>query len=109
MLFRSDLIDDKGIVYMTKPHAGVPLFKKFRGMASREAQLQWRGRVSVVEGESTTVAYKGALRNTITDLLEGIRSGLSYSGARTIRELRTKAKFVTVTPQGVIENKPHGK
>ena len=104
-----DLIDDKGIVYRIKPHAGVPLFKKFRGMASREAQLQWRGRVSVVEGESTTINYKGSLRNTIIDLLEGIRSGLSYSGARTIRELRTKAKFVTVTPQGVIENKPHGK
>lgn len=104
-----DLIDDKGIVYRTKPHAGVPLFKKFRGMASREAQLKWRGRVSVVEGESTMAPYKGPMLNTIVDLLEGVRSGVSYSGASTIRELRGKARFVTVTPQGVLENRPHGK
>lgn len=103
-----DLIDAKGFIY-TSDITGVPLFKKFRGMASREAQLQWRGRVSVVEGESTIIPYKGHMMNTIIDLLEGIKSGLSYSGARTIRELRSKAKFVTVTPQGVQENIPHGK
>jgi IMP dehydrogenase len=105
-----DLIDEKGLTYQSemKP-IGVKLYKKFRGMASREAQLQWRGRVSVVEGESTTVAYRGSMKNTVTDLLEGIRSGLSYSGANTIREFRRKAKFVVVTPQGVQENVPHGK
>lgn len=104
-----DLIDGQGLTYKSSQPIGIPLFKKFRGMASREAQLQWRGKVSVVEGESTTVPYKGSITNTITDLLEGVRSGLSYSGANTIRELRTKARFVSVTPQGVLENKPHGK
>jgi len=103
-----DLIDDKGFTYKSS-NVNIPLFKKFRGMASREAQLQWRGRVSVVEGESTIVPYKGRMLNTLMDLLEGMRSGLSYSGARNIRELRSKAKFVTVTPQGVQENVPHGK
>lgn len=103
-----DLVDTKGFIYH-KDNGSVQLFKKFRGMASREAQLQWRGRVSVVEGESTIVPYKGYMMNTLVDLLEGIRSGLSYSGARNIRELRSKAKFVTVTPQGVQENVPHGK
>lgn len=104
-----DLVDDKGLVYKTTQPIGIPLFKKFRGMASREAQIQWRGRVSVVEGESTMVPYKGSMRNTLADLLEGVRSGLSYSGARKIRELRSRARFVTVTPQGVVENRPHGK
>lgn len=104
-----DLIDERGFVYQSPPVGGIKLFKKFRGMASKEAQLKWRGRVSVVEGESSLVAYKGALTNTISDLLEGARSGLSYSGARTIRELRTKARFVSVTSQGVRENVPHGK
>ena len=103
-----DLIDERGFIYKT-PQLGFPLFKKFRGMASREAQLSWRGRVSVVEGESSLVPYKGYLLDTITDLLEGMRSGLSYSGATSIRQLRSKAKFVTVTPQGVQENVPHGK
>ena len=104
-----DLVDSHGLTYKSSQPIGVPLFKKFRGMASREAQLQWRGRVSVVEGESTMIPYKGPMINTITDLLEGIKSGISYSGARTIRELRSKAKFVTVTSQGVRENGPHGK
>lgn len=84
-------------------------FKKFRGMASREAQLEWRGRASVTEGESTFIPYRGSMHDTLTDLLEGIRSGLSYSGARTIRELRTKARFVHITPNSVRENGPHGK
>lgn len=103
-----ELVDSHGLTYQSKP-IGVSLFKKFRGMASREAQLQWRGKVSVVEGETTMIPYKGSMKNTIIDLMEGVRSGLSYSGARRIRELRSRAKFVTVTPQGVIENKPHGK
>ena len=84
-------------------------FKKFRGMASREAQLEWRGRSSVVEGESTLVPYKGSMTDTVTDLLEGVRSGLSYSGARSIRELRSRAKFVHITPNSTRENGPHGK
>jgi len=106
-----DLIDDHGLSYksLASPPIGIKLFKKFRGMASREAQLQWRGRISVVEGETTVVSYKGKMINTIIDLLEGIRSGVSYSGARTIRELRSKARFITVTAQGVRENGPHGK
>lgn len=88
---------------------GIQVYKKFRGMASREAQLEWRGRVSVAEGESTLVPYKGPLQNTITDLLDGIKSGLSYSGAQTIRELRAKAKFVGISTNAVKENGPHGK
>jgi IMP dehydrogenase len=102
-----DLVDARGLTYQNKP-LGISLFKKFRGMASREAQIQWRGKVSVVEGESTMVPYKGSLLNTLNDLLEGVRSGISYSGAKTIRELRSKVKFVTVTSNGVIENRPHG-
>jgi IMP dehydrogenase len=103
-----DVVNKHG-VRVTGPTLGPELYKKFRGMASREAQLAWRGKVSVVEGESTMVQYKGSMMDTLANLMDGIKSGLSYSGARTIREFRTKAKFVTVTPQGVQENGPHGK
>lgn len=91
---------------ITKEHQR---YKKFRGMASREAQLEWRGKTSVVEGESTLVPYKGSLNDTLVDLLEGVKSGLSYSGARTIREFRVKAKFLSITSNSVKENGPHGK
>jgi len=98
--------DESPGVLVTKDHHQ---YKKFRGMASREAQLEWRGKVSVAEGESTLVPYRGSLRDTITDFLEGVKSGLSYSGAQNIRDLRGKAKFVQVTSNGVRENGPHGK
>lgn len=103
-----EVVDKQGNI-ITNPVFEKELYKKFRGMASREAQLEWRGRVSVVEGESTMVPYKGSMMDTLSDLMDGIKSGVSYSGARTIRELRSKAKFVIVTPQGVLENHPHGK
>lgn len=101
-----DLIDKQGLKHATS-QGDIKLFKIFRGMASKEAQLQWRGKVSVIEGESTIIPYKGKLSDTLNNLLEGIRSGLSYSGARTIRELRSKAQFVIVTSSGVRENGPH--
>jgi len=104
-----DLVDEHGVVHKSKSITGVSLFKKFRGMASKEAQMNWRGKVSVIEGESTMTSYKGSIQTTIIEMLDGIRSGLSYSGATTIRELRSKARFIAVTPQGVQENKPHGK
>jgi IMP dehydrogenase len=104
-----DVVDIHGNVVIDNPPNIRGLFKKFRGMASREAQLDWRGRVSVVEGESTLIPYKGKMDDTLDDFLDGIRSGLSYSGAKNIRQLRATAKFVTVTSNGVTEGRPHGK
>lgn len=103
-----ELVDENGKI-VKRQKLGQKLFKQFRGMASREAQLSWRGKVSVVEGESTLVPYKGSLQTTMSTFLDGIRSGLSYSGARNIRELRGKSSFVSVTTQAVRENSPHGK
>ncbi len=103
-----DIVDKRGVPHDPKWKNDIPLFKKFRGMASKEAQLEWRGRVSVVEGDSALIPYKGSMEQTLHELIDGIRSGLSYSGAKTIRELRSKARFVTVSSNGVKENGPHG-
>ena len=103
-----ELVDVSGADITPRTHPSL-YRKRFRGMASREAQLEWRGKVSVVEGESTLVPYRGSLADTVTEFLDGIRSGLSYSGALSIEKLRANAKFVTVTSQGVRENVPHGK
>jgi IMP dehydrogenase len=104
-----EIVDKRGVPHSPNWKNDIPLFKKFRGMASREAQLEWRGKVSVVEGDSTLVPYKGSMRQTLIELMDGVRSGLSYSGARTIRELRAKAKFIGVSSSGVRENGSHGK
>jgi IMP dehydrogenase len=82
-------------------------FKTYRGMASKEAQLDWRGRYSSFEGVSATVPYRGKVKNVLADLEKGIRSGLSYSGCRSIHELQHRAHFVRQTSAGLGESRTH--
>jgi IMP dehydrogenase len=82
-------------------------FKAYRGMASKDAQVEWRGRTASLEGIATTVPYKGAVQPVLDDLVRGIRSGFSYSGARTLSELQAKAQFVYQTMSGQSESGTH--
>ena len=81
--------------------------KLYRGMASKEAQVDWRGKHSSFEGVATTVPMAGPVTNVLEDIRNGIRSGLSYSGARTIKEFQAKACFVRQTSAGTTESAPH--
>jgi IMP dehydrogenase len=87
--------------------AGSKKYKVYRGMASSEAQVNWRGKTSTPEGISTTIPYKGDVNIVLSDLKGGIQSGMSYSGARTIQELQAKAKFVRQTVAGQAESFTH--
>lgn len=82
-------------------------WKTYRGMASKEAQVNWRGRYSSHEGVSTRVPYRGSVKKLLEDIERGLRSGLSYSGARSIAELQSKAEFVMQTSSGLGESKTH--
>jgi len=82
-------------------------FKSYRGMASNDAQREWRGKTSSVEGIATTVPCKGPVGNVLEELARGIRSGLSYSGARSIKELQKKARFIRQTGSGQLESSTH--
>ena len=83
------------------------LKKRYRGMASKDAQMDWRGKFSSNEGVSTFVGYKGPVGAILDDLRRGILSGLSYSGCRTISELQATAKWVKQTGSGLFESKTH--
>ena len=82
-------------------------WKMYRGMASKEAQMDWRGNYSSLEGVATRIPYRGTLDSVLSDLERGIRSGLSYSGARTITELQSRAQFVTQSTSGLSESHTH--
>ena len=82
-------------------------YKVYRGMASSEAQVNWRGKTSTPEGISTTIPYKGDVSIILDDLKGGIQSGMSYSGAKTIQELQAKASFVQMTSAGRGESHTH--
>ena len=82
-------------------------FKVYRGMASREAQVAWRGEARSLEGVSTTVPYKGKVKNILRDLTQNIRSGISYSGCRNINEFQAYARFIKQTSAGQLESHTH--
>jgi len=82
-------------------------FKVYRGMASKDAQIEWRGTTASLEGIATRVRAKGPVGDVLHQLERGIRSGLSYSGARSIGELQRKARFVRQTSSGQTESGTH--
>jgi IMP dehydrogenase len=86
-------------------------YKKYRGMASVEAQRDWKSAEEGIyeEGESKMVPCKGPIEPIITTMCNGIRSGCAYMDARDLPELRRRAKnrFVQVTPLGHGENGAH--
>jgi len=81
--------------------------KIYRGMASKEAQRNWKGDYSSNEGISTTIPYKGPIHKILKDLEKGITSGFSYSGAKNIKELQLKAKFIQQTNASCLESGTH--
>lgn len=82
-------------------------YKVYRGMASPEAQIAWRGSARSLEGISTTIPYKGKVSEILKTLDKNIKSGLSYTGARTLQEFRSKAKFIRQTSSGLLESRTH--
>jgi len=82
-------------------------YKQYRGMASKEAQHDWRGRTASLEGVATTIAYKGPVGEILSLLENNIRSGFSYSGARNLTELQSNAEFVVQTSASQVESSSH--
>jgi IMP dehydrogenase len=83
------------------------VYKTYRGMASKEAQIEWRGHFSSDEGVTTRVPYRGDVFNILRALKKNVKGGLSYSGAKNIKELHAKAEFIIQTPAGSIESQTH--
>ncbi len=81
--------------------------KIYRGMASKEAQRNWRDRVSSIEGVSHTVPLKGPVADVLGELRTGIKSGISYSGADSIPSLQSKSRFIRQTTSGQVESSTH--
>jgi len=91
-------------------------FKLTRGMASLMANHdRQKNDISIkkdlkeysAEGVEAVVPYRGNVAEFIKQMLGGVRSGLSYSGARNISELWEKAEFIQITQSSLIESKPH--
>ena len=82
------------------------LQKKYRGSASIESKTD-RGESKNVEGYSTTVPYKGKVKRIISDVIDGLKSSMSYVGVNNLEEFHSKCELIKVTNAGVTEAKPH--
>ncbi len=99
-------------------------FKVVRGMASLAATMGRRAAENrgdkdesaedpedwdkvVPEGVEAVVPYRGHVAEVLHQLVGGLRSGLSYGGARTIHELQENAEFVEISPAGIRESGSH--
>jgi IMP dehydrogenase len=93
-------------------------FKVIRGMGSLSAMEEGSadryfqegdmdGQKLVPEGIEGRVPYKGPVADVLYQLVGGLRSGMGYCGAADVRELRTQARFVRITPGGLRESHPH--
>jgi IMP dehydrogenase len=93
-------------------------FKAYRGMGSLSAMArgsadryfqEGSGALSklVPEGIEGMVPYKGSVHQMLPQLTGGLRSGMGLAGCASIEELRTKAKFVRISPAGLKEGHAH--
>ena len=93
-------------------------YKASRGMASREATIDRNRKEGndltqeeieeyVAEGVEAAVPYRGKVREVLTQLIGGLQSGMSYSGAHNLEEFTQKAIFVRMTGAGLRESGPH--
>jgi len=81
-------------------------FKTYRGSASYESKIA-RGEKKNVEGVSTSVPYRGGVERIVNDLMDGLKSSLSYTNSRNLIEFRCKAKWIQITSAGFREAQPH--
>ncbi len=93
-------------------------YKAYRGMGSLSAMAkgsadryfqEGSGSLSkmVPEGIEGMVPYKGSVHQMLPQLTGGLRSGMGLAGCASIEELRTKAKFVRISPAGLRESHAH--
>lgn len=90
-------------------------FKTYRGMGSIAAMeagssdryFQNDTKKYVPEGVEGRVPYRGYLKDTIYQMMGGLRSGMGYVGAGDLIKLKEKAEFVKITGAGLIESHPH--
>jgi len=106
--------ESPGLIMTRKGHR----YKASRGMASLEANINRNKREGndltqeeieeyVAEGVEAAVPYRGKAREMLTQLVGGLQSGMSYSGAHSIEEFQQKAIFVRMTGSGLNESGPH--
>lgn len=81
--------------------------KRYNGMASKVAQKNWKGSYASIEGVSSYVPYKGTVSKVINEIMSNVRSGMSYSGVNSLKDLKKEAIAIRQTNSSHVEGNPH--
>ncbi|MEJ2680265.1 MAG: guanosine monophosphate reductase [Gammaproteobacteria bacterium] len=98
------------VITKTQADGTVQHLKIYRGMASSEAADDYHGGLTewkTAEGVSTEIPFREDEDAILADIIGGLRSGLTYGGAASIKALQRKLDYVRVTPAGRTESLPH--
>ena len=80
-----------------------------RGSADRYFQQEVKDELKLVpEGIEGQVPYKGPVGAVLHQLVGGLRAGMGYVGAENLAELKSRAKFIRISPAAMRESHPHG-
>ncbi len=82
-------------------------YKKYQGSASLDSKSHRNEKGNYIEGNSTLIPVKGRVADIVEELMDGLRSCMSYVGSETIEKLHDRASFVKITQAGSIEAYPH--
>lgn len=85
------------------------LYKQYFGNASSTAKRKAGMKTNNIEGVSVELPYKGTTSEVIDSILEGVRSGATYCGAKNLKEMAQNAEFVEITSSGYKESTPYFK
>jgi IMP dehydrogenase len=117
LAFGADFVMVGGMLAGTRPTPGEVVtdaagqrVKQYRGMASREVADEHHGGIAewkTAEGVATSVPYREDEDAILADVIGGLRSGLTYAGSKTIKELQRKLNYVVITSSGWRESMPH--
>lgn len=117
LAFGADFVMIGGMLAGTRPTPGEVVadaagkkVKMYRGMASREVADEHHGGIAewkTAEGVATSVPYREDEDAILADIVGGLRSGLTYAGSKTIKELQRKLNYVVITSSGWRESMPH--
>ena len=90
-------------------------YKVYRGMGSiaamengsKDRYFQSDAKKPVPEGVERRVGYKGYVEDTVFQLLGGLRAGMGYCGAHSVKELQENGRFIKITAAALRESHPH--
>jgi IMP dehydrogenase len=96
-----------GDIHVSGKWPNASRYKIYRGSASESMKIASGTSRSHVEGTAKMVPLKGSVVNIVNDIVDGLKSAMSYLGSDNITDMQANAEFIKITHAGMAEALPH--